>query len=70
MAKTVKQPRTLNIKLTTKKEVQEKWNTLLPFKWPETLYIRCNAKGDVNWDAAPVFQPQEIIERGNYKVHS
>jgi hypothetical protein len=61
--------RTLNVKKTTKKEVQQKWNTPLPIIWDDTLYIRCNSKGVVNWDVAPVFRPQELIERGNYVVH-
>jgi hypothetical protein len=48
----------LNVKEVTKKEVSEFWNIELPFKWPNVLYIRCNAKGDINWDKAPIYLPQ------------
>jgi len=58
----------INVKKVTKKEVAEFWNINLPTKWPDILYIRCNAKGDVNWDKAPVYPPHELIERGNYNV--
>lgn len=60
--------KTLNVKKVTKKEVAEFWNTELPFKWPDILYIRCDAKGSVNWDKAPIYLPNELIGRGNYKV--
>lgn len=60
--------RVLNVKETSKKEVQQKWDTSLPLLWPDTLYIRCNAKGVVNWEMAPVFRPEELIKRGNYNV--
>lgn len=60
--------RVLNVKETSKKEVQQKWETPLPLLWPDTLYIRCNAKGVVNWEIAPVFRPEELIKRGNYNV--
>lgn len=60
--------RVLNVKETTKKEVQQKWGTPLPLLWPDTLYIRCNTKGIVNWEIAPVFRPEELIKRGNYNV--
>ena len=58
----------INVKKVTKKEVAECWNIELPFKWSDILYIRCNVKGDINWDKAPIYQPQELIERGNYNV--
>jgi len=64
----IRNKRVLNVKETTKKEVQQNWNTPLPLLWPDTLYIRCNAKGIVNWDIAPVFRPEELIKRGNYNV--
>lgn len=59
----------LNVKKVTKKELNEIWNIgFMPHKWPDTLYIRSNAKGDVNWDKASVYMPDELIERGNYNV--
>lgn len=61
--------RTLNVKKVTKKEVEQKWNDPLPIVWGNTLYMRCNAKGEINWEKAPVYQPNELVERGNYVVH-
>lgn len=60
--------KTINVKKVTKKEVAESWNIELPFKWPDILYIRCNANGDINWEKAPIYLLQELIERGNYNV--
>lgn len=60
--------KTINVKKVTKKEVAESWGIELPFKWSDILYIRCNANGDINWEKAPVYQPQELIERGNFNV--
>lgn len=59
----------LNVKKTTKKEVQEKWNMQLPKQWADNLYIRCNAKGVVNWKVAPIYELNELEQRGNYNVH-
>ncbi len=44
----------LNVKRTTRKEVENKWGILLPALVPEKLFIRCNAKGEINWEKAPV----------------
>lgn len=69
--KIVKTYRILNVKKTTKNEIQQKCNTRLPLNWADDLYIRCNAKGIINWDLAPVYQECDLIAigRGNYKVH-
>ena len=45
--------KTLNVKKKSKKEVQEKWETTLMYNLPNTIYIRCNAKGEINWEKAP-----------------
>lgn len=60
--------RTLNVKKVTKTDLSNKWQLPLPKGWGYLLYIRCNKKGEVNWDKAPVYTPVELIERGNYKV--
>ncbi len=31
-------------------------------------YIRCNSKGEVNWDKAPLYTIEELIERNNVKI--
>jgi len=33
-------------------------------------YIRCNAKGQINWDKAPIYTTKELIERNNVKILS
>jgi len=32
------------------------------------VWIRCNKKGTVNWDKAPVFRTPELIETNNVKI--
>jgi len=60
--------KTLNVKKKSKKEVQEKWETTLMYNLPNTLYIRCNGKGEINWEKAPVYTIQELEKRGDYKI--
>lgn len=68
--------RTLNVKLTTLKEVTKKWG-FTPALFPKetfgdllypTLFIRCNAKGHINWDKAPVYTSISLKEMSNYKI--
>jgi hypothetical protein len=62
--------RTLNVKKTTRLELSEKWGVPLPPHWHDhLLHIRCNAKGIVNWENAPVFLLPLLKKRGNYKIH-
>lgn len=58
----------LNVIQTSKNEVERKWGTQLPILYPNTLYIRCNSKGIVNWNIAPIFRTEELKIRGKYKV--
>ena len=62
--------RTLNVKATTKYEVEKKWGFTLPWMLSKELYIRCNAKGEVNWDKAPIISAEKLVKRGNYKVQN
>lgn len=56
--------RNLNVKTTNKAELTKQWGIIpLGYSPSETLYIRCNAKGQVNWDKAPVYQAHELVER-------
>jgi hypothetical protein len=57
-----KQTRTLNVIETTISTITEKWgvaplvrNRLAP------VFMRCNAKGQVNWDKAPYYQLQDLV---------
>lgn len=61
--------KTLNVKKVNKKEVEQKWGFSLPISLEFILYIRCNAKGDVNWEKAPIYKFTELIKRGNCVVY-
>lgn len=52
----------LNVKKVTKSELSEKWGFYIGslIRSQFQLYIRCNAKGKINWDKAPVYNSQEI----------
>lgn len=56
-------PRRLFIKKTSNKELYEKWNFNPSLMG--ALYIRCNAKGEINWDKAPVFRAETLVGRDN-----
>lgn len=58
--------KTLNVKPVTSMQVTEKWKIPMPFVG--VRYIRCNAKGEVNWDKAPLFTAEELIERNDVKI--
>jgi hypothetical protein len=40
------------------------------FNGEDCLYIRCNKKGEVKWETAPVYKYWELIERNNVKTVS
>ena len=56
-----KKSRTLNVKTTTSAEISKHWGFEYTGK-DSVYYIRCNAKGQVNWDIAPVYSACEIVE--------
>lgn len=62
--------RKLNVLKVTKAKVQEEWGYILPLICPYHVYIRCNSKGEVNWEKAPVYQKIELENRGNYEIHN
>jgi hypothetical protein len=57
--------KTLNVKRVSKCRLERRWGGPLPRLYPDTLYIRCNAKGEVNWDKAPVYKFSELVELSN-----
>ncbi len=59
----------LNVKRITKKELEEKWEMKLPLLKQDVVFIRCNAKGEVNWEKAPIYSAEELLLRGNYGIH-
>lgn len=71
MKKRVKNPsKKLNVLETSVREVEQKWGFSLPRTVHNPLFIRCNAKGEVNWEKAPIYQQSELTSRGNYEVHT
>jgi hypothetical protein len=61
--------KTLNVIRTTANELATNWGVPIGIvNSLEHLYIRCNAKGIVNWDVAPMYKHSELIKRGSYNV--
>lgn len=58
--------KTLNVKLTNNEELTQKWKMITPFKG--ILFIRCNSKGVINWDKAPVYNLDELLKRGDVNI--
>ncbi len=54
--------RTLNLKHTSHKELEKMWGFTPPpiYSIFSPIFIRCNAKGEVNWDKAPVYELSEL----------
>jgi hypothetical protein len=71
--------KTLNVKKTTRQELWHNWgfdplisNTTSPLMQSMLkgeVYIRCNSKGQVNWDKAPLYHKAELDNRGKVKIH-
>lgn len=58
--------RTLHVKKVTGNElVANGWPR---GSWMNGSYIRCNKKGVINWAKAPLYHPDELIERNNVKI--
>ena len=57
--------KTLNVKRITVSELEEKWGFSLPtgLRAQRALFVRCDAKGNVNWDKAPVYCESELKDR-------
>ena len=61
--KTAKKTKKLHVKKTTISEVSTKWGINASCLIGKSFYVRCNSKGIVNWDVAPIFSADELIER-------
>ena len=61
--------RTLNVKRTSRAELKKMWGFPMAHAMKDPLFIRCNAKGEVNWDKAPVYSQDEISEREKVNIH-
>lgn len=62
---------TLHVKPTTVSEISKQWRFTPPnrgmFDGTQPLFVRCNSKGVVNWDIAPVYTASELKGR-KYKI--
>jgi hypothetical protein len=60
--------KTLNVKRTTIQEIQDNWNMPIPCFGGSEYFVRCNSKGIVNWDNAPIMQKSDLDKRGYYMI--
>ena len=60
--------KTLNVKPTTINELVKQWGFVPPLLAKAPLYIRCNVKGVINWDKAPVYGAEELVGRNNVNI--
>lgn len=59
----------LNVIQVSQKEIEENWETELPLSFfNRELFIRCNSKGKVNWEVAPIYTKHELEKRGDYQI--
>lgn len=63
MSNPIKRIKTLRVKKTSNSELSEKWNMFVNIN--SELYVRCNCKGQVNWDKTVVYRASELIEKNN-----
>ena len=61
--------RLLHVKKVTREQIALKWGfvPVLP-QYKDHAYIRCNRKGEINWDNAPVYGLDRLLIRGNTKI--
>ena len=59
----------LHVKKVSPKTVNNKWG-FHAYRLHHVLYIRCNVKGNINWDKAPVYHAEELVGRDNVKILS
>lgn len=56
--------KTINVIQITKQVLEIKWGfKILTISSAEPLFIRCNAKGSVNWEVASVYKKQELADK-------
>ena len=54
--------KTLHVRPVSARIVNQKWGTNLP-RLLNPLYVRCNAKGQINWDTTLVYGSAELARR-------
>jgi len=56
----------LNVRKTNNSELSEKWG--IPVNFSGDSFIRCNSKGEVNWEKSSTYSSTELIERNNVNL--
>jgi hypothetical protein len=69
MKKLTVKTRTLHVKKVTRKEIEKHWKFKIPIAWGYILYVRCNAKGEINWPKTLVYHAHELLEREKHVIH-
>lgn len=63
--------KTLNVVETNLEEIKKMWaipSTPIHWKKSERFFIRCNSKGQIKWEIAPVYTEKELKQRGNFNI--
>lgn len=64
----------LHVRKVSRGEISKHWGTLAVIVPPRGssllsgLYIRCNRHGIINWNVAPIYFEEELIERNNVVI--
>ena len=63
----------LNVRKTSVKEVLKMWemdSSMIPLRLAlaSEVYVRCNSKGFINWEVAPVYTKEELEKKPNYQI--
>ena len=58
--------KTLNVIETCESEITTMWGN--PPLLRHKLFVRCNAKGEIDWEIAPVYKESELLRRGSYNI--
>lgn len=60
--------KTLNVKRTTNSEIAANWELDFNPSLKGELFVRCNAKGEINWEKAPIYRLEELLKRGDVNL--
>jgi hypothetical protein len=60
--------KTLNVKRTTNSEIAANWELDYSPGMTGELFVRCNAKGEINWEKAPIYRLEELLKRGDVNL--
>jgi hypothetical protein len=56
--------RTLYVKATTWDKVSKEWGFNPASEYFNVeLFVRCNVKGEINWETSPIYKASELINK-------